>query len=96
MWLGRAAIEVVDDDGNGFGRVTGRFERGQADLAELDDVAVAKRREPVLGLRRGAEIDRGAGPIAQLEMAGDEVGVKVREEDVRDPQVVLGRQTSRY
>ena len=41
-------------------------------------------------LRRGAEIDRRAGAIAQLEVTGDEVGVEVREEDVRDPQAVLG------
>ena len=36
-----------------------------------------------------AEIDRRAGPVAQLEMAGDEIGVEVGEEDVRDPQAVL-------
>ena len=52
-------------------------------------VAVGERRERVLGLRRRAEIDRGADAIAQLEMAGDEVGVEVRQEDVRDAQAVL-------
>ena len=40
-------------------------------------------------LRCGAQIDRGAGAVAQLEVPGDEIGVKVREEDVRDPQAVL-------
>ncbi len=57
------------------------------------DVAVAERRERVLRLGPGTEIDGDAGAIAQLEMAGDEVGVKVREEDVRDPQAVLGRES---
>ena len=66
----------------------GRLERRQADLAEVDDVAVSERREPVLGLRGRAQIDGGAGPVAQFKMAGDEVGVKVGEEDVRDAQAV--------
>ena len=51
-----------------------------------------ERRERVLRLGPGAEINRDAGAVAQLEVSGDEVGVKVREEDVRDPQVVLGRE----
>src|SRR5262249_21161101 len=46
------------------------------------------RREGVLRFRRRAEIDRGAGAVAQLEMTGDEVGVEVGEEDVRDAQAV--------
>ena len=90
--LGGAALEVVDEDGNRFGGVARRLERGQADLAELDDIAVAERRERVLRPGPGAEIDGDAGAVAQLEVSGDEVGVKVREEDVRDPQVVLGRE----
>ena len=35
------------------------------------------------------EIDGRAGPLAQLEVAGDEIGVEVREEDVRDPEAVF-------
>ena len=41
-------------------------------------------------LRGRTQIDRRAGAIAQLEVAGDEVGMKVREEDVLDSQAVLG------
>ena len=37
---------------------------------------------------RGAEVDPRAGPIAELEMAGDEVRVEVGEEDVLDPDAV--------
>ena len=57
-----------------------RFERLQADAAELDAVAVLQRRERVLRLRGGAQIDRRARAIAQLQMAGDEVGVEVGQE----------------
>ena len=88
--LGLAAIEVVDDEGNRLGRVPRRLERLQPHSPQVDDVAVVERRERILGPRGGAQIDRRAGAIAQLEVAGDEVGVEVGEEDVRDPQAVLG------
>ena len=39
--LGGAALEVVDQDRDRFSRVAGRLERGQANLAEFDDIAVA-------------------------------------------------------
>ena len=71
----------------------GRLERREANLAELDDIPVGERREPVLGLRRRAQIDGGASPVAQFQMAGNEVGMKVREEHVRDAQAVLPRHT---
>ena len=87
--LGGAAIEVVDEDGDRFGVWPGVSSAVQPHPAEFDDVAVGERRERVLRLGCGAEIDRRAGAIAQLEMAGDEVGVEVREEDVRDSQAVL-------
>ncbi len=90
--LGGAPIEIVHENGNRFGGVARCLERGQPDLAELDDIAVAERRERVFRLRLRTEIDPDAGTVPQLEMSGDEVGVKVREEDVRDPQVVLGRE----
>ncbi len=69
--------------------MAGCLERREANLAELDDIPVGERREPVLGLRRRAQIDGGASPVAQFQMAGNEVGVKVREEHVRDAQAVL-------
>ena len=78
-------LEVVDEDRDRLGRVAGRLERDEPDLAELDRVAVGERRELVLGLRPGAEVDPRADAVAQLEVAGEEVGVEVREEDVLDP-----------
>ena len=36
--------------------------------------------ERVLGFRLRAEIDRRAGPIAQLEVTGEEIGVQVGQE----------------
>ena len=88
--LGGAAIGIVDDQRDRLGRVTRRLERLQPHPAEIDDVAVVERRERVLRLRGRAQIDRRAGAIAQLEVAGNEVGVEVREEDVLDPQAMLG------
>jgi hypothetical protein len=89
---GVACAAVVDDDRDRLGRMAGRFQDHQPDArAEVDDVAVVQRRGGVFGLRRLADVDRGAGPIAQLEVPGDEVGVEVRQEDVRDAQAVLGR-----
>ena len=41
--------------------------------------------ERVLGLGPRAEVDRRARAVAQLEVAGEEVGVEVRQDDVLDP-----------
>ena len=46
----------------------------------------------VLGVGLGAEADGRAGAIAQFQMAGQEVGVQVGEEHVRDVQVLLARE----
>ena len=85
-----AAIEVVDGDRDRLRRVARRFDRLQPHAPELDASPSCERRERVFRLRRGAEIDRRADAIAQLEMSGDEVGVQVRQDDVRDAQPVLG------
>jgi hypothetical protein len=69
--------------------VAGRFERLEPDASELDAIAGLQRRECVLGLRGGAQVDRRAGPVAQFQVSGEEVGVEVRKEYVRDAQVVL-------
>ena len=54
-------------------------------VPELDGVAVAERRELVLGPRAGAEVDGRARAVAQLQVPGHEVGVEVREQHVADP-----------
>ena len=69
--------------------MAGRFERSHPHAAELDRLAVVERMEGVFRAGGGAEVDGRAGAIAQLQVAGQEVGMKVGEEDVRDPQPVV-------
>ena len=81
---------VEDDERNRLGGVPGRFEGTQ-------------RTPPIDACRRRASRDerytRPSRPRPdksprrrdpQFEMAGDEIGVKMREEDVLDPQPVVG------
>ena len=56
----------------------------QAEVREVESIAVLRRLEGVLRLRARAEVDGGAAAVAEFEVAGDEVGVKVGEEDVAD------------
>jgi hypothetical protein len=69
--------------------VTRGLERCQPYAPELDGIAIVERRESVFGLRRCAQIDGRARPVAKLQVTGDEVRMQVREEDVRDAQVVI-------
>src|SRR5438093_12896784 len=66
------------------------LQRFQLDPAQYDRVTVAERREGIFSLRGRTEVNRRALTITELEMAGDEVRVKMREEDVRDLQPVSG------
>jgi len=47
------------------------------------------RDERVLGGGFRAETDDGAGPIAQFEVTGEEIGVQVGQEHMRDAEVAL-------
>ena len=47
-----------------------------------------ERGEVVLGARRRAEVNAGAGSIPKLQMAGEEVGVKVCQGDVLNLEAV--------
>ena len=49
-----------------------------------------KRSKRVPRFRRGAEIDRRAHAIAQLQMPGDKIGVEMRQEYVLDLERVFG------
>ena len=82
--------EIVDEDGDGLGRVPGRLQDLQAHLAELEDVAVGQRRELVFRLRPRAQVNARPHPLAQLEVAGHEVGVEVRQDDVLDAEPLDG------
>ena len=66
------------------GSVAGGFQNFQAHAAEFDGVAIVKGSECVGGFGGGAEINCGACAIAEFEMAGDEIGVEMGEEDVLD------------
>ena len=66
------------------------FQNFQADFAEFQNVAVMSRSEGVTRLRRGAKMYRHSGAVAQSEMPGDEISVKMSEEDVLNFQAVLG------
>jgi hypothetical protein len=65
------------------------FERAHSYSSEFDGISIAKGRERVFGPGSSAEVNRGAGPIPELEMAGEKVRVKVRQEDVTDLEVML-------
>ena len=73
-----APVEVVNDEGDRFRSVAGRFEGLQAHASELEDLAIAKRNEYIRCLRRGSQIDFCAYPIAQFQMPSNEIGVEMR------------------
>ena len=74
--------EIEDEDANGLDGVAGGFEDLEAQAGEFEGVAVFHGDEFVFGLGAGAEADVCAAAVAEFEMAGDEVGMKVGEEDV--------------
>jgi hypothetical protein len=82
-------LQIVDEKRRGFGSVAGSFEGFEADTAEFDDGAVRERSEAVFGLGFGTEIDCGADTVAEFEVAGNEIGVEMGEEDVFDLEVVF-------
>ena len=84
-----AAIEIEHEQRDGLGREAGRLERFNAHAAEDDRVVIAQGDVRVLGPGFGAETDPRTGPIAELEMPCQEVGVQVGQEHVRDVQPVF-------
>ncbi len=81
---GRVLLEIEDQDRDGLDGVAGGFEDLQAQSREVERIAVLHRHERVFGLGAGAEMDGRAATVAQFQMAGDEVGVEMGEEDVAD------------
>ena len=90
MRLRLADVQIVNHDGDRFGGVARRFQRLQAHAPEFQNVAIAQRSERVRRFRRGAQINCRAGSIAQLQMAGDKIGVQMRQDYVLDFERVLG------
>jgi hypothetical protein len=62
----------------------------QAYVSEFDGVAVAERSECVFRLSLRAQVNRGAGALAQFQVPGYEIGVEVGKKNVLDGQPVLG------
>ena len=67
----------------------GRLHHLDTNGAKLDDAAVADRLECIFGNRRASEANRRANAVSQFEMTRDEIGMEVREEDVRDAKTVI-------
>ena len=77
-----ALCQVVNQQRDAFGSVTWRLHDFQADVAELDDVAVFDGVEVVLRFGSGSEINVSPGLLSQLDVTGEEVRMEVRQEDV--------------
>jgi hypothetical protein len=70
--------------------VAGSFQGFDSNAAELDDGVIGERCDVVFGLGFRAEVDGGADAITELEMAGDEIGMEMGEEDMLDLEVLIG------
>ena len=77
-------LEIVDEDGDGFDGVAGGLQDVEAEAGEIEGVAVFHGDEGVVGVGLGSESNVRAAAVAQFEVAGDEVGMEVGEEDVTD------------
>ena len=90
MWLRGPGSPIVNKDRDRLGRVAGRFQHLQADGPEFEDVAIVKCPERICRFGRGAQADRRADTIAQLEMSSDEIGMQMGQKHVLDLQRMLG------
>src|SRR5438876_6185776 len=82
--FGGVLLEIEGQDRDGLDGVAGGFEHLQAQSREVERIAVRHRHEGVFRLGARSEMDGRAATVAQFQMAGDEVGVEVGEEDVAD------------
>ena len=80
----RVLLQIEDQDRNRLNGVAGSLKDLQAQPRELKGVAVLHGEEGVLRLGARAEMDGCAATIAQLQVAGNEVGVEVAEKDMPD------------
>src|SRR5204862_6526359 len=61
------------------------FQNREPDSTENHVLAISERRELILCVGECAKVDVRRLSITQLEMAGDEVGVKVSQEHMANP-----------
>ena len=59
-------------------------------MTELENTTVVQGREGVLCLRCGAEVDRRAHAIAQLQVSRHKIGMEMGQEHMLDLQPVFG------
>jgi len=72
--------------------VSWRFENLDPNRPEVDRSPVAYRFELVFRNRLPPQADGGSHAVAQLEMTGNEIGVKVGQEHVGNAEVMIRRE----
>src|SRR5687768_16063240 len=66
-----------------------RLQDLQPHLSELQDIALSKSSKVKIGLSLGAQTNRGADAVSELDVAREEISVKMGEENVVNVKVVL-------
>src|SRR5215472_1785589 len=91
MRLPVAVVQVKNQDRDRFRRVAGSLERLQTYAAKFNEVVVAKRGKRVSCFGRGPQVDCRSHPIAQFQVSGDKIRMKMRQKHVLNLEPVLGR-----
>ena len=60
-------------------------------ISQAQDITLFHGREAILGFRAGAQMNLSAHTIAQLQVAGDEIGMRMREKHMPDFEAPLSR-----
>ena len=82
-------LQIEHQDRDGLDGVAGSFEDLEAQSRKVEHIAVLHCREGIFRLCAGTQMDGRAAAVAQLQMAGDEVGVEVGEKHVADMKAKL-------
>jgi hypothetical protein len=81
-------IEIRDYDGDALQRVPRGSAEFGASASKLQDVAIVGADVWERCSRPRTEIDPGSSPLCKFAMAGDEVGVKMRKNNVFDAEAI--------
>ncbi len=84
MGFGGVFMKIEDQYRDGLDGVPRGFENFKAQSREVEPVPVLHSLKTVLRLGAGAQMDCRAASVAQFQVSGDEVRVKMGEEDVAD------------
>src|SRR5271156_6332835 len=82
--VGWILLEIEDQDGDGLDGVARGFQDLQAQSGKVEGISIGHGHKGIFRFGASAQIDGGAAAVAEFKMAGDEVGVKVGQEDVAD------------